>query len=68
MTFPNADKAAEDQTDHKDNEIIDTEECLDRCQVFLFVFGGGQKIQRRGRSAGSKEAVADPADHAEDRP
>ena len=60
-------KAPHDQTDHEDNKIIDKKECLDRSQVFLFIFGGGQQVQRCCRPAGGEEAVADPADHAEDR-
>ena len=58
-------QASEDQTDDQYKKIIDTEECLDGCQVFLFVFGGREQVQRRGRSAGGKETVAYAADDAQ---
>ena len=58
---------AEEKTDHKNYNIVDTEECLDRCQVFLFVFGGRKQVQRRSWPAGRKETVADAADHSQDR-
>ena len=59
-------KTAKDETDHKDNKIVHTEECLDRSQVFLFVVGGRKQIERCGRSAGGKQPVADPADDSEE--
>ena len=57
----------EDQADDQDQNIVDAEECLDRCQVFLFVFGGRKQVQRRSWPAGRKETVADAADHSQDR-
>ena len=58
---------SEDQADHQYHQIIETQECLDRGQVFLFSFRGGQKIQGSGRSAGCKQPVADAADDSQDR-
>jgi hypothetical protein len=56
-------KAAEKQADQHDKKIIDTEECLDRRQVFLFTFDGRQKIEGRSRTAGGKEAIKNSADY-----
>ena len=58
---------AEEETDHKDHNIVYAEECLDRCQVFLFAFCGGKQIKCRSGTAGGEEAVADAADHAQNR-
>ena len=58
---------AEEETDHKDHNIVYAEECLDSCQVFLFAFGGRQKVEGCGGTAGGEEPVADAADDAEDR-
>ena len=52
----------EDETDHKNYNIVDTEECLDRCQVFLFIFGGGKQVERRSGTARREQAVTDAAD------
>ena len=58
-------ESAKHQTDHQNHKIIDTEECLDGCQVFLFVIGGRKQIERRGRSAGGEKAIADTTDDAQ---
>ena len=58
-------ETTEEETDKKNYEIVDTEECLDGCQVFLFTFCGRQQIESRGGSAGGEEAVADAADDAQ---
>lgn len=58
---------SEDQADPQYHQIIETQKCLDRGQVFFFSFCRGQKVQCCCRSAGGKQSVADPADDTQNR-
>ena len=60
-------ETAEHQADDEDHNIVYAEECLDSCQVFLFAFGGRQKVEGCCGTAGGEEPVADAADDAQDR-
>ena len=56
---------AEEKTDQKNYYIVYTEECLDRCQVFLFALGGGKQVKRCSGTARREQAVTDAADDAQ---